>query len=214
MRTAGTTLPTLSSSSGAPLGVSRGGYSTSEPSARVALLERPSAGSSAPASRPAATAAASSAATAPETPPPPPPPRLLASVPRNGPGASNTRSVFSSDPLTKTVDPHELSTAGFEPSTSAFGASAATHDTAWPCTCGLASCLHPLVLVPSSPTVFASIHFACSRVVMSREPVSSQRPSESHATHVTSATCPVHAAPGVHSRPVQPGPLEDAFVHR
>ena len=70
--------------------------------ARSALFDRPSCGSSAPPEASAARARAASSALRPAR---SERGRLRASVPRNVPGASKTRSVFSSAPLTNAVDP-------------------------------------------------------------------------------------------------------------
>mmetsp|Transcript_3406 Transcript_3406/g.14320 ORF Transcript_3406/g.14320 Transcript_3406/m.14320 type:complete len:300 (+) Transcript_3406:1116-2015(+) len=193
--------------------------------ARSALFDRPSCGSSAPPEASAARARAASSALRPAR---SERGRLRASVPRNVPGASKTRSVFSSAPLTNAVDPPATvfaSVFSFAflslsiPLPLPWGGSAATHRTACPWICGRAISRHPAVGVSSdTATAFRTSRRARSwssstrlsqlawrRVVRSAEPESRKRPAWSQERHETSPAWPAEAGAGT-QREISPSP--------
>ena len=197
-----------------------------------ALLESPSCGSSAP---PEASAALSRAASSALRPARSERGRLRASVPKNVPGASKTRRVFSSAPLTKTTDPParvaaSVFASAFSPPPSlradAAGGSAATHVTAWPWICGRAISRHPVVGASSvsvtglctsrkslkkvSSTRLSQL--ACARAVMSTDPESRKRPAASQDKLVTSPAWPADAGAGA-QRSSPPAAFEPARRH-
>ena len=114
-----------------------------------ALLESPSCGNSAP---PDASPAPKRACSSANRPAPSPRAKLNASVPRNVPGASNTRRVFSSAPETNVVDPDPvwdafaalLPSPGPSTDPDLRGGRSATQFTRCPWICGRAIWRHPV----------------------------------------------------------------------